>query len=163
MEIAKSQGFVPCRSFQRLSRPVSPPRLSASSQECRPFFLYIHKQLFYGRFGDFGQESLGLFFNSGSPHSATRQSKRRQHVLDSLVSQVLVRKQAQMVQIGPEKVREWSENSPRMIREWSENGPRWPENGPRWPENGPKACWSKSLPTPGLSKAVQKLRHTQEC
>ena len=45
----------------------------------------------YGRFGDFGQESLGLFFNSGSPHSATRQSKRRQHVLDSLVSQVLVR------------------------------------------------------------------------
>ena len=45
-------------------------------------------------------------------------------------------------------VREQSENDPRMVREWS-------ENGPRWPENGPKACWSKSLPTPGLSKAVR--------
>ena len=49
-----------------------------------------------------------------------------------------------MVQIGPEKVREWSENGPRMVRD-----------GLRWPENGPKACWSKSLPTPGLSKAVR--------
>ena len=44
-----------------------------------------------------------------------------------------------MVQIGPEKVREWSENSPRMIREWSENGPRWPENGPKMvPKIGPE-------------------------
>ena len=73
-----------------LSARASKPSHQVSWPSC----LHIHKWLFYGRFGDFGQESLGLFFNSGSPHSATRQSKRRQHVLDSLVSQVLVRKQA---------------------------------------------------------------------
>ena len=77
-----------CLSGGLLSARASKP----SHQVPWPSCLHIHKWLSYGRFGDFGQESfsilqrLGLLFNFGSPHSATRQSERRQHVLDSLVS-----------------------------------------------------------------------------
>ena len=83
-----------------------------------------------------------------------------------------------MVQIGPEKVREWSENSPRMIREWSENGPRWPENGPKMIPNRPgkgvsdqrngsedspknfrsEGSFFRSLSTPSLGRQ-KKMRH----
>ena len=57
-----------------------------------------------------------------------------------------------MVQIGPEKVREWFENGPRVVRD-----------GLRWPENGSEACWSKACQYLAHRRPSETMRHTQEC
>ena len=145
MEIAKSQGFVPCRSFQRLSRPVFPPRLSASSQEYRLLscistnssfmgglvtldrnlwgcssILVLHtRPLDKAKGGSMSQIALFLRFWSENRHKWSKQVQRKS-------------------ENGPRTVREWSENGPRtvrdglrMVREWSENGPRMVRDGLR--------------------------------
>ena len=116
---SRKQGFCSTWKFPEfvLARPApclpSPPRLSASSQGCRPSFF----QFKLACISTNGSIMGGLVTLDRNPSQYYRdwgyssilvlhtppldKAKRRQHVLDSLVSQVLVRKQAFFEKIGP--------------------------------------------------------------